>query len=82
MRQEVQEALENAIAEFEKRQQAEQERLRERKRFEADWAQMRTAVVAPRPRRGRSRIGVRNFEYCAEGVTGAVQTPMRKDGRR
>ena len=30
MRKDVQEALENAIAEFEKRQQAEQERLRER----------------------------------------------------
>jgi hypothetical protein len=47
MRKDVQEALESAIAEFEKRQQAEQERLRERERFEADWAQMRTAVVLP-----------------------------------
>jgi hypothetical protein len=35
------------IAEFEKRQQAEQERLRARERFETDWAQMRTAVVLP-----------------------------------
>jgi hypothetical protein len=34
MRKDVQEALENAIAEFETRQQAEQERLRERERFE------------------------------------------------
>ena len=47
MRKDVQEALENAIAEFEKRQQAEQERLRERERFETDWAQIRTAVVLP-----------------------------------
>jgi len=47
MRKDVQEALESAIAEFEKRQQAEQERLRERERFETDWAQMRTAVVLP-----------------------------------
>jgi hypothetical protein len=47
MRKDVREALERAIAEFEKRQQAEQERLRERERFEADWAQMRTAVVLP-----------------------------------
>jgi hypothetical protein len=47
MRKEVQEALEKAIAEFEKRQQAEQERLRERERFETDWLQMRTAVVLP-----------------------------------
>jgi hypothetical protein len=42
MRKEVQEALESAIAGFEKRQRAEQERLRER---ESDWARIRTAVV-------------------------------------
>jgi signal recognition particle subunit SEC65 len=47
MRKEVQEALESAIAGFEKRQQAEQERLRERERFETDWARIRTAVVLP-----------------------------------
>ena len=47
MRKDVQEALEGAIAEFEKRQQAEQERLRERERFETDWARIRTAVVLP-----------------------------------
>src|SRR5262252_8479605 len=47
MRKDVQEALENAIAGFEKRQQAEQERLRARERFETDWARIRTAVVLP-----------------------------------
>ena len=47
MRKDVQEALENAIAEFEKRRQVEQERLRERERFETDWARIRTAVVLP-----------------------------------
>jgi hypothetical protein len=47
MRKDVQEALEKAIAEFETRQQAEQERLRERERFETDWARIRTAVVLP-----------------------------------
>ena len=47
MRKDVQEALENAIAGFEKRHQAEQERLRERERFESDWAQIRTTVVLP-----------------------------------
>ena len=47
MRKDVQEALENAVAGFEKRQQVEQERLRERERFETDWAQMRTTVVLP-----------------------------------
>jgi hypothetical protein len=46
MKKDVQEALENAIAEFEKRQQAEQERLRERE-SETDWAQVRTTVVLP-----------------------------------
>ena len=35
MRKDVQEALENAIAVFEKRQQAEQERLHERERFDS-----------------------------------------------
>ena len=47
MRKDVQEALESAIAEFEKRQQAKPERLRERERFEIDWARIRTAVVLP-----------------------------------
>ena len=47
MRKDVQEALERAITGFEKRQQAEQERLRERERFETDWARIRTAVVLP-----------------------------------
>ena len=47
MRKDVQEALERAITGFKKRQQAEQERLRERERFETDWARMRTAVVLP-----------------------------------
>ena len=47
MRKDVQEALESAIAEFEKRQQAKQKRLRERERFDTDWARMRTAVVLP-----------------------------------
>jgi hypothetical protein len=47
MRKDVREGLEGAIAEFEKRQQAELERLRERERFETDWAQKRTAVVLP-----------------------------------
>ena len=37
MRKDVQEALEIAIAEFEERQQAKQERLRERERFETDF---------------------------------------------
>ena len=47
MKKDVQEALENAIAGFEKRHQAEQERLRERERFETDRAQIRTTVVLP-----------------------------------
>jgi hypothetical protein len=47
MRKDVQEALENAIAGFEKRYQAEQERLREREGFESDWARIRTTVVLP-----------------------------------
>ena len=47
MRKEVQEALESAIAGFEKRQQAEQDRLRERERFESHWARIRTSIVLP-----------------------------------
>ena len=47
MRKEVQEALESAIASFEKRQQAEQERLRERERFETGWAQIRNGCWLP-----------------------------------
>ncbi len=47
MKHYIQEALESAIAEFDKRQQAEQVRLREREKFETDWARIRTAVVLP-----------------------------------
>ena len=47
MRKEVQEALESAIAGFEKRQQAEQDRLRDRERFEIEWARIRTSIVLP-----------------------------------
>jgi hypothetical protein len=53
MKKDVQEALESAIAGFEKRQQADQERLRERERFEADWARIRTAVVLSHSKRSR-----------------------------
>jgi len=47
MKKEVQDALEMAIAEFETRQEAEQQRLRERESFEAEWTKVRTAVVVP-----------------------------------
>jgi hypothetical protein len=47
MRKEVQEALESAIAGFEKRQRTEQDRLRERERFEIEWARTRTSIVLP-----------------------------------
>jgi hypothetical protein len=47
MKKEVQDALETAIAGFEKRQDAEQQRLREREKFETEWIRNRTAVVVP-----------------------------------
>jgi hypothetical protein len=47
MKKEVQEALEAAIAGFEKRQEAEQQRIRERERFETEWTRVRTVVVVP-----------------------------------
>jgi hypothetical protein len=47
MRNDVQQALEGSIAEFEKWQQAEQERLRERESFETDWVRIRKTVVLP-----------------------------------
>ena len=47
MKKEVQDALETAIASFEKRQDAEQQRSRERERFEAEWTKVRAAVVVP-----------------------------------
>ena len=52
MREDIQEALKSAVAEFEKRQQAEQERLREREKFETDWAHT-NCCCASRTRRGR-----------------------------
>jgi hypothetical protein len=35
------------VQEVEKRQQAEQDRLRKRERFETDWARIRTSIVLP-----------------------------------
>ena len=54
MRKEVQEALENVIAEFEKRQQAEQERLRERERFETTGLESELLLCSPHSKRLRS----------------------------
>jgi hypothetical protein len=39
--------LERALAGFEKRQEAEHQRVRERERFETEWTRIRTAVVVP-----------------------------------
>ena len=47
MKKDVQEAFERAIAGFEKRQEAEHQRIRERERFETEWARIRTVVVVP-----------------------------------
>ena len=47
MKKDVQEAFERAIAGFEKRQEAEHQRIRKRERFETEWARIRTVVVVP-----------------------------------
>ena len=47
MKKDVQEAFERALAGFEKRQQAEHQRVREREKFETEWTRIRTAVVVP-----------------------------------
>jgi len=47
MRKEVQEMFEKALAGFEKRQEAESRRSREREHFEAEWTRIRTVVVVP-----------------------------------
>jgi uncharacterized protein (DUF1697 family) len=47
MKKDVQEAFERAVAGFEKRQEAEHQRIRERERFETEWARIRTVVVVP-----------------------------------
>jgi hypothetical protein len=47
MKKDVQDALETAIAGFERRQEEEQQRLRERERFETEWTKVRTVVVVP-----------------------------------
>ena len=47
MKKEVRDTLEKAIAGFEKRREAEQQRLRERERFETEWGRVRTVVVVP-----------------------------------
>jgi hypothetical protein len=47
MKKHVQEAFEKALAGFEKRQEAEHQRLRERERFETEWIRIKTVVVIP-----------------------------------
>jgi hypothetical protein len=47
MKKEVRDALETAIAGFEKRQEAEQQRSREREAFETEWTRVKTVVVLP-----------------------------------
>ena len=39
MKKDVQETFERALAGFEKRQEAEQQRLREREKFETEWTE-------------------------------------------
>jgi hypothetical protein len=45
MKKDVQEAFERALAGFEKRQEAVQQRLREREKFETEWTRIRAVVV-------------------------------------
>jgi hypothetical protein len=47
MKKDVQEAFEKALAVFEKRQEAEHQRFREREKFETEWTRIRTVVVVP-----------------------------------
>jgi hypothetical protein len=47
MKKDIQEAFERALAGFEKRQEAEHQRVREREKFETEWTRIRTAVVVP-----------------------------------
>ncbi|MGZ4965296.1 MAG: hypothetical protein ACXWC8_22295, partial [Limisphaerales bacterium] len=47
MKKDVQEAFERALAGFEKRQEAEHQRFREREKFETEWVRIRTVVVVP-----------------------------------
>jgi len=47
MKKDVQEAFEKALAGFERRQDAINQRLRERETFEAEWTRIRTVVVVP-----------------------------------
>jgi hypothetical protein len=76
MMKDVQAALEGAIAEFEKWRQAEQERLRERERFEADWARIRTAVVLSALEEVAVRLREAGWE-CEFPGTGKNQPEVR-----
>jgi len=47
MNKENQQTFEKAVAAFEKRREAEHQRIREREKFETEWAQIKTDVVFP-----------------------------------
>ena len=47
MKKDIQEAFEKAVAGFEKRQDAEDQRFREREKFETAWREIKTVVVIP-----------------------------------
>jgi len=75
VRKDIQEALENAIAGFEKRQQAEQERLHEREKFETHWTQIRTTVVLPALKASAAPLGSFALDKITEDF---IQTETTK----
>ena len=71
MKKDVQETFERALAGFEKRQEAEQQRLREREKFEAEWTRIRTAVTSGSSARGdqsaiEGKAGGGSARFCAD----------------
>ena len=83
MKKDIQEAFERALAGFEKRQEAEQQRVREREKFETEWTRIRTAVVVPALEEIKALLSkagwhceVRETSDCADSV-GLARTACR-----
>jgi hypothetical protein len=86
MKKDLQEAFEKVIAGYEKRQEAEHQRVREREKFETEWARIRTVVVVPALEEIRALLSKAGWQCDAradmdQGVHFTIYRAKREGGK-
>jgi len=83
MKEDVQEAFKKALAGFEKRLQAELQRLREREEFETEWIRVKTDVLVPALEEVRTLLSTAGWqcEVRADRDQGLHFTIYRGNGK-